>query len=122
MAFPLAQDTPQALAVLCVWAMGGTFLGSAPTAHVTDIVAPEERTQALALMRTVGDVGLLLGASTAGVLADWSSMGAAMDANAGLLLVATSWFAARTVMWSRQDAAEKEAADALADAAKEKEE
>ena len=105
LALPFMQSYESMLALMGVWAVGGTMLGSAPTAHVTDIVPPEARTQALALMRTVGDVGLLVGAGTAGVLADWSSMGAAMDGNAGLLLVATTWFAFRTLL-SRNAAAD----------------
>ena len=104
LALPFMHSYESMMALMAVWAVGGTMLGSAPTAHVTDIVPPEARTQALALMRTVGDVGLLVGAGGAGLLADWSSMGAAMDGNAGLLLVATTWFAFRT-LWSRTSTA-----------------
>ena len=111
LALPFMHSYESMLALMGVWAVGGTMLGSAPTAHVTDIVPPEARTQALALMRTVGDVGLLVGAGTAGVLADWSSMGAAMDGNAGLLLVATTWFAFRTLWSSRNAAADSKKKD-----------
>jgi hypothetical protein len=51
--------------------------------------------QALALLRVVGDVGMLTGAALSGAIADASSMEAAMTLNAGALLAVTSWFTYR---------------------------
>ena len=96
MAFPLAQDTPQALAVLCVWALGGTFLGSAPTASVANLVPPASRAPALALMRTVGDLGLFAGATTVGGLAAVHGSDVAMQGTSLFLLASAGAFLVRT--------------------------
>ena len=42
----------------------------APTAYVTDITNYADRPQALALLRTAGDIGMLSGSILAGVFAD----------------------------------------------------
>lgn len=70
---------------------------TAPTAYVTDLTLPYQRSQALALHRTVGDVGLLIGSLSSGVVADVSSTDAAMRLNAGLLMGSTLWFAKTTL-------------------------
>jgi len=56
--------------------------------------------QAIALFRTVGDVGLLVGAATAGVLADKTSLTVAMQGDAALLLGASAVFGVAS--WARQ--------------------
>ena len=96
MAFPLAQDMPQALAVLCVWAAGGTFLGSAPTASVANLVPPASRAPALALMRTVGDLGLFAGATTVGGLAAVHGSDLAMQGTSVFLFASAGAFLVRT--------------------------
>ena len=90
-------------ALTCL-SLGSTFLGTAPTAHISNIVPSEHRAQALALLRTSGDVGLLVGASAAGALADWGSMEMAMESSAGALMVATAWFGVRVVELGRHKA------------------
>jgi len=92
MAFPFAESLPQALAVLCVWAAGGTILGSAPTAHATNLVAPASRAQALALMRTVGDLGLFVGASAVGGAATLYGSDAAMQGTSLFLFASAGGF------------------------------
>jgi len=94
-AMPLTHGYLDLGAALTSLALGSTILGTAPTAHVSNVVVPGERAQALALLRTSGDVGLLLGASSAGALADWSSMEMAMESSAGVLAAATMWFGVR---------------------------
>lgn len=138
MAFPLAADLPQALAVLCVWAArqwvstsgapaahaarerasptppatgprpracaafhdstqaGGTILGSAPTAHATNLVPSATRAQALALMRTVGDLGLFVGATAVGGAATVWGSDHAMQATAAFLFASSGSFLVRT--------------------------
>jgi hypothetical protein len=47
-------------------------------------------------------VGFLIGASSMGALADWtSSLDLAMQSSAGILLTATSWFAVRNLLNSQ---------------------
>jgi len=102
----LCQDIPQLAAALGAWAVGSSMLSTAPIAYVSDQVTDSERAQALALLRTWGDVGFLAGASTIGALADWTgSLEVAMQSSAGLLMTGTAWFAARTVIGSRISAA-----------------
>lgn len=81
---------------LGLWSVGSSMLSTAPLAYVTDRVGDHQRAQAIALMRTCGDVGFLLGATSTGWLADWTgSLGVAMQSSAGVLLSATVWFAIR---------------------------
>ena len=87
---------PQALAVLCVWAAGGTFLGSAPTASVANLVPPASRAAALALMRTVGDLGLFAGATTVGSLAAIYGSDQAMQGTSVFLFASAGAFLVRT--------------------------
>lgn len=77
---------------LGLWAIGGTLLGVSPTAFVADLAPSNSRSQALAVLRTVGDVGLLVGAAGTGLVADVYGFQAAMLSNAGLLGLATTWF------------------------------
>ena len=98
-AFPLAADLPHAAGVLCVWALGSTMLGSAPTANAANLAPPEKRAQALALMRTFGDLGVLTGAVTVGHAASHVGTDAAMQGTAACLLGSAAWFSLRR--WSR---------------------
>ena len=63
MAVPFAPTFPMFLGAVGAWACGATMLGSTPTAYVSDVTTPKERAQALALLRSAGDVGLMIGAS-----------------------------------------------------------
>uniref|UniRef100_A0A7S4B6D1 Major facilitator superfamily (MFS) profile domain-containing protein n=1 Tax=Chrysotila carterae TaxID=13221 RepID=A0A7S4B6D1_CHRCT len=85
-AAPSAWLADKAVAVLLLWSIGGTLLGSAPTAHASNIVGMQNRAQALALMRTAGDVGLLSGASVVGAAATLIGSEAAMQTTASFLL------------------------------------
>jgi predicted MFS family arabinose efflux permease len=96
-------DNHTQLAVaLGVWATGSSILSTAPVAYVSDKVTELQRAQALALLRTLGDVGFLVGAMTSGALADWvGSLDTAMQAGAGFLLTGTLWFASRQAFLER---------------------
>ena len=74
------------------------MLSTAPIAFLSDHVSEESRAQAIALLRTCGDVGFLVGASGVGALADFTSMGVAMESTSALLFTATTWFAARQIL------------------------
>ena len=84
-------------------ALGGTILSSVPTAHMSDLTSNEDRAQALALLRTAGDVGLLTGAMGSGLLSEVYGMGHTMQGNAVLLGSALSWFAVRHYMRPREE-------------------
>eukprot|EP00038_Savillea_parva_P018340 m.23151 g.23151 ORF g.23151 m.23151 type:complete len:586 (+) comp4058_c0_seq2:327-2084(+) len=95
-AFPLASNLVEASLVLGTAAVGNAMLGSTPTAHVADCAVPEMRSKALALLRTSGDVGMLIGSASAGMLAGLlESKGAAMEANAMFFGVVTAGFVVR---------------------------
>jgi hypothetical protein len=53
--------TPALLAVLLPFSLGSTALNATPTALMSDLTEPASRAQALSLLRTAGDLGLLLG-------------------------------------------------------------
>jgi len=92
--FGLTQvDTIETLAaVLGMWSLGSTFLSVAPFAYVADVADSENRAQAMALLRTFGDVGFLVGAGCMGAFSDLTSMDTAIITGGGLLLSATSYF------------------------------
>ena len=99
---PMCSDMYQLAGTLGVWATGSTMLSTAPVAYISDTVDNGKRAQAIALLRTSGDVGFLLGATGVGALADWTGdMDVAMQTSAGLLLTATAWFATRQFLSSK---------------------
>ena len=76
---------------------------------MSNLTSPKSRAQALALLRTSGDLGefaksmcqvsglaamlgMLIGAASAGYLAEYSSTPLAMQAGAGILALNTSWY------------------------------
>lgn len=99
---PMCSDMYHLAGTLGVWATGSTMLSTAPVAYISDTVDDGKRAQAIALLRTSGDVGFLLGATGVGALADWTGdMDVAMQTSAGLLLTATAWFATRQFLSSK---------------------
>ncbi|KAL7493768.1 hypothetical protein ACHAWT_002760 [Skeletonema menzelii] len=81
------------LATLSFWSLGGTLLATAHVAAVSDEVTDSSRSQAIALLRTSGDVGYLCGAACAGISADLvGDVGLAMQAGGAVFLGATTWF------------------------------
>ena len=89
---------------LGTWAIGSSMLSTAPVAYISDKVSNAERAQALALLRTCGDVGFLVGASSIGMLADYTGLDGAMQCSAGVLATATMWFATRHNITARLSA------------------
>jgi len=83
------------VATLGLWSVGSSMLSTAPVAYVSDNVDDTQRAQAIAMLRTSGDVGFLVGASVTGAWADWTSLELAMQSSAGMLLLATTWFGVR---------------------------
>jgi MFS family permease len=105
---PFCNEPYEMAGVLGVWAVGSSLLSTAPISYVSDKVDDKKRAQAIALLRTSGDVGFLVGASSMGALADWiGSLELAMQSSSGILFAATSWFALRNILTARLDNAEK---------------
>ena len=97
-ALPFCTDWAQLAGVLGMWSMGSSMLSTAPIAYLSDHVGEDNRAQAIALLRTCGDVGFLAGASSVGALADVTGMGVAMQSTSALLFTGTTWFAARQML------------------------
>lgn len=111
----LPTYTPALVAVLLPFALSTTALNATPTALVADLTEPASRAQALSLLRTSGDLGLLLGtlfyvvcvditdlcvalhtgASCAGAVASYTSLGTALEINGALTAGAMFWFASK---------------------------
>ena len=92
LAMPYAQSFEHLMACLAPVSFGSTILSAVPTAYMGDLVSSKQRPQALALLRTAGDVGLLIGAVSSGILSDFSSIGGAIQANGSLLtMLASLW-------------------------------
>lgn len=95
---------------VCPLALGTTILGSVPNAHIVNISPAADRAQAQSLLRTSGDVGMLLGGSAAGLLVEWSSVEAAMRSNGVLLMSVVGYMGIRH--YNRIRALQNIAADA----------
>ncbi len=111
---PFASTYYELLAVLVPLSIGSTVLQSVPTAYVADITPPTDRSQALSLFRTAGDIGLLIGASCTGyvmshVAAISNGSGSISDGfhtaihmNAGCMMAAMTYFALRLYQQQQQ--------------------
>jgi len=93
MSAPMVDDIYSFVALVCTWTAAGTLLGAGPTTYISDMTTSKNRAQALALLRTAGDIGMLLGALGAGTVADMFSQEQAIQAN-GIAFLALSGFAA----------------------------
>lgn len=106
---PFCTETNELAGVLGVWALGSSLLSTSPISYISDKVDDKKRAQAIALLRTSGDVGFLLGASTMGALADWiGSLEVAMQSSSGILLAATSWFTVRNFLYTQVEEKSKD--------------
>jgi predicted MFS family arabinose efflux permease len=59
---PLATSYEQLALCVMAWGIGNSVLGSTPTAFMADVTDLNKRSQAFALLRTGGDLGLMIGA------------------------------------------------------------
>jgi MFS family permease len=78
------------LPALAVWSVGSSMLSTAPVAYVSDHVPAEQRAAAIALLRTAGDVGLLVGSMGTGYLAHVTSIPTALSSLAYLIWASTA--------------------------------
>ena len=95
---PYCSEMNEVVGSCGLWALGSTMLLTAPVSFVSDNVSDRKRAQAIALFRTAGDVGFLLGAVSTGAIADAFTMDIAVHSNAGMLLTAISWFMTRNFL------------------------
>jgi MFS family permease len=94
---PEAASGAQLTLLMAVWACGGAIVSTGPTAYLADLVDEKDRASALSMLRSFGDLGLMLGAGSLGCLAHATSMEAAFLANGALLAAATANLALRGV-------------------------
>lgn len=100
-AAPMVEDLHQFLALVGGWTLAGTMVSTAPTAYVSDIVSDKDRGQALAMLRTVGDVGMLSGAIISGRLADLWSQPEAVQINGALMAVMSGYVGIRFLQMNK---------------------
>lgn len=74
-------------------AVGTGLAGPAPAAYAGDIAPPELRGVAMGMYRTAGDLGFVAGPVLLGALADATSFGWALVANAAAMAAASTVFA-----------------------------
>lgn len=84
-AIPFTDSLYSLMVSLVPLAAGSTILSTIPIAHISNIIPEKHRAQALSLVRTTGDMGLLLGGSAAGILASCTSLDFAMQSSSALM-------------------------------------
>lgn len=99
LAMSISTNMYELASAMGFWTLGSTMLSTAPVAHISDLVPSKSRAQAIALLRTSGDIGFFLGASSIGLVGDITGdLGTAMQSGAGLLLTGTAWYGARQLL------------------------
>ena len=84
--------TPEQLAMLMVpFAIGSTVMQNVPTAHVINICDAKDAPQAMSLLRTVGDIGLIGGAVASGLLASYSSVESVIQSQGSILFATLAY-------------------------------
>eukprot|EP01041_Mallomonas_annulata_P007995 gene7995-16359_t len=96
-ALPYAASIEQLAVLLIPLSIGSTAIAAVPTAYVTDLIKSSDRAQAISLLRTAVDVGFLVGAASAGILADMTSVDTAIHSSGVIVSSATLWFGLRTL-------------------------
>ena len=89
---PFATEYYELMSLVSLWGLGACIWGTTPSAYIVDITTNENRSQALAMLRSAGDLGLMLGAGLTGFLSDMVGMNFAMGLNCSLLVLAASVF------------------------------
>jgi DHA1 family multidrug resistance protein-like MFS transporter len=92
---PFAQSHEQLLALIVTSSIGATFFQATPQAYVADISSEQTRGQALALLRSAGDAGLLIGASSFGLFSQLTNVHVTFGIGSVILLSASLNFALR---------------------------
>ena len=85
------SPSPPAFSPSCC--VGNTLIGGGPAAYVADISSRSQRPQALAILRSAGDLGLMMGASVLGTVSDVASLEAVFGCAAAMILSSGAYFA-----------------------------
>ena len=96
-ALPLVTTHTELALCLLPFSVASSMLQNLPASHVGDIVDQKDRSQALSLHRSVGDVGLMVGAAAGGMLVDSSSFATTIWLNSALFGTGTAIFAFRSL-------------------------
>ena len=89
----VAGDHATFVVAAVVLAAGTSLAGPAPAAFAADLAPPGLRGMAMGLYRTAGDLGFVVGPPLLGAVADATTIGWALIANAGLMVVSAVVFA-----------------------------
>jgi len=101
LAMPYVADVQTLVVAMALWSVGNTIMGTNPTTFITGVAPTHLRAQALALLRTTGDLGFLLGGVGAGTLAGMTSIGTAMGASGAIFGGTAGLFLARELLQTR---------------------
>ncbi len=99
LALPYATSLNELLASLIPLALGSTSISSVTQARMSDLATASNRAQALSLLRTAGDCGIISGALLSIVPSDWFSVPAAIEVNGYIMMTGLALFGSRT--WSK---------------------
>jgi MFS family permease len=86
-------DSAVFLGAALLLAVGTSIMGPAPAAFAADVTPREVRGLAMGLYRSAGDLGFVIGPVSLGAIADATTLGGALAANAVIVLVVTLFFA-----------------------------
>jgi MFS family permease len=92
--YAMSDSVPIFLVASVALAVAASMAGPAPAAYAADLAPPEARGLAMGLYRTTGDIGFLVGPPLLGALADTTSFGWGLMANAVLAGLSALAFAA----------------------------
>jgi MFS family permease len=101
LALPQATDMMGLLFALVPMSIANATVASAPTALISDLSSQRNRAQAMSLLRTAGDIGLLGGATLAGLIATHASISSALSFDAICLGASAVWFGSKYAMMSQ---------------------
>jgi len=87
-------DPPVFLGAALLLAVGTSIMGPAPAAYAADVAPREVRGLAMGLYRSAGDLGFVIGPVLLGAIADATTLGGALAANAVIVFAVTLLFAA----------------------------
>jgi DHA1 family multidrug resistance protein-like MFS transporter len=91
-AMPHVSSHEELLALAGLYSVGATLFQSTPSAFVADISTEDNRAQALAMLRSAGDAGLVFGAGSLGLLSQMTSNATAFALASGVLVLAGTNF------------------------------
>jgi MFS family permease len=92
MGLVMAPSIEYFVAASVLWGIGSCTLSGAPMAYASDVTSDKMRTQALALLRSGGDLGFVLGGALSGSISMLLGMNAAFTVSTAMFLSAVRYF------------------------------